>query len=323
MRNGRMDDQVVVIVGASSGLGRATAHAFARRGATLVLAARGERPLQEVVGECRRLGGEAFSVVGDATDIRDMIGLAQIAVDLFGGIDVWINNAGTGAVGDFLDTPMPAHEQVIRTNLMGPLNGAYAAMPVFERQGHGVLINVNSVGAWSPTPYSVAYGASKAGLRGLTRALRAEYSDCRDIHVCAIYPTFLDTPGLRHGANYAGKKVSLPPGAWDVETIAERIVHLARHPRASHLPGILSRLTRLSDIAAPHLTETISGFLLGSYLKHAEEVPVSDGVLFEPDETVTGPHGDWPRSALPMGAAIGIGALGLAAAAFIAARRLR
>lgn len=290
MRRETIEGAVVVITGASSGLGRATAHGFAERGARLVLAAREPHPLQEVAGECDRLGGFAITRTADVGEPRDLIELAREAVERLGGIDVWINNAGTGAVGDFLDTPLPAHEQVVRTNLMGALYGAYAALPVFESQGHGTLINVNSVGAWSAAPYAAAYGASKAGLLGLTRALRAEYSDWRDIHVCGIYPTFLDTPGLFHGANYTGRALGIPPGSWDADRIAERIVALAERPHAADLPGALSKMSRLADFAAPKLAGSLAARGMRAYLRRAEDAPQSDGALFEPAERTRRVH---------------------------------
>src|SRR5690606_32663764 len=112
-----------------------------------------------------------------------------------GRIDVWVNNAGTGAVGLFEDTPIDAHDQVLRVNLMGYLHGAHAVLPHFKRQGEGVLVNLLSLGAWAPTPYAVSYTASKYGLRGYSEALRAELHDWPGIRVCDIFPSVVDTPG--------------------------------------------------------------------------------------------------------------------------------
>src|SRR5688500_15701818 len=136
-----MRDLVVVITGGSSGVGRATAHAFARRGAQLVLAARSAGPLEDTARECVRLGGEAIAVAADVADPDAMRRLARAAVERFDGIDVWINNAGLGVVGRFDEVPIEAHRRVIETNLLGYLHGAHAVLPQFIEQGAGVQIN--------------------------------------------------------------------------------------------------------------------------------------------------------------------------------------
>ena len=170
----RLQGQLVVITGASSGIGRATAKAFACQGARLVLAARDEQALFEVLDECTECGTDALVVVTDVTRSEQVEALAVRAAEFgHGRIDIWINNAGVGAVGSFDQTPLPAHEQVIQTDLLGYLRGAHAALPYFKAQGRGILINTLSVGSWVAQPYAAAYSASKFGLRGLTEALRA------------------------------------------------------------------------------------------------------------------------------------------------------
>ncbi|MEP6589465.1 MAG: SDR family NAD(P)-dependent oxidoreductase, partial [Polaromonas sp.] len=123
---------VVVLTGASSGIGRATALAFAREGAHLVLAARGLEALDKVAAECEMLGAQALAVPADVTDADSMRGLASAAIERFGPIDVWINNVGIGAVGAFDATPIEAHQRVIEANLIGHMNGAHAVLPHFR-----------------------------------------------------------------------------------------------------------------------------------------------------------------------------------------------
>ena len=214
-----LKDQVVVITGASSGIGRATAEAFAREGSRLVLAARDRLAVEAVAAHCRTLGGDAIATTVDVTDAEAVKGLAQAALDFAGRIDVWFSNVGIGAVGAFHDTPMAAHEQIIRANLIGHMNDAHAAVPVFLSQGRGVFINMISLGGFAAAPYASAYSASKFGLRGFSEALRAELSHHPDIHVCDVYPAFIDTPGLLHGANYVGRELSarrrsMTPARW-------------------------------------------------------------------------------------------------------------
>jgi NADP-dependent 3-hydroxy acid dehydrogenase YdfG len=155
-RSSPLPGAVVVITGASSGIGRATARHFARMGACLVLAARRHELLREVVHECERLGGRAMAVPTDVTDAEAVRRLADAAVEAFGGIDVWVNNAGAGVFGPFTEARIELHRQVVEINLLGTMHGAAAALPVFLRQGHGVLINNISMGGWAPTPFAAA-----------------------------------------------------------------------------------------------------------------------------------------------------------------------
>ena len=158
--------QTVVITGASSGIGRATAFAFAKQRFQLVLASRQEDNLLEVTQECMRLGAKAIAIPTDTTDAAACEQLALGAFTRFHQIDVWVNCAGIGTVGEFTETPLDATLQVIRTNLLGYIHGCHAVLPYFKQQKSGTIINMNSVGAWLPIPYASGYSASKFGLRG-------------------------------------------------------------------------------------------------------------------------------------------------------------
>jgi NAD(P)-dependent dehydrogenase (short-subunit alcohol dehydrogenase family) len=147
---------VVVITGASSGIGRATALAFARQRARLVLAARNAEALELVAAQCSRLGAQTLVVPTDVADAKAVRALAAAALRRFGGIDVWVNNVGVGAVGRFEATPMEAHRRIIESNLLGHMHGAHAVLPHFRNQGSGVLVNMISLGGWLPTPYAGA-----------------------------------------------------------------------------------------------------------------------------------------------------------------------
>ncbi|MCR5867870.1 SDR family oxidoreductase [Aquincola sp. J276] len=208
-----LGSRVVVLTGASSGIGRATALALAEQGATVVLAARDRAALEAVAAECERRGGEALAVPTDVVDAAAVRALADAAISRFGSIDVWINNAGVGVVGRFDEIPIAVHRRVVETNLLGEMNGAHAAVQHFRQQQRGTLINMVSIGAWAPTPYAVAYTASKFGLRGFSEALRAELRDLPDVHVCEVYPTFVDTPGFQNGGNYTGRRLKTAAAA--------------------------------------------------------------------------------------------------------------
>lgn len=281
----------VVITGASSGIGEAAAEAFARAGARLVLAARGKEALERVAARCREIGVAALAVPTDVTDAEAVRHLAERAVAFGGGIDVWVSNVGVGAVGRFHEVPMAAHEQVIRANLLGHMNDAHAVLPVFLRQGHGTFINTISLGGFASSPFAAAYGASKFGLRGFSEALRGELADQPGIHICDVYPAFIDTPGLRHGANYTGRALSAPPPVYDARRVAETILDLARHPRDSAVVGSVVHLVRLGHALAPAWLARSMARFMESYFQRAPQAPVSEGNLFRPPAVAGGIDG--------------------------------
>jgi len=286
-----LDGATVVITGASSGIGQATAEAFARNQARLVLAARDGAALEQVAARCRALGANAIAVPTDVTDAEAVQRLAARAVEFGGRVDVWVSNVGVGAVGRFHETPMAAHEQVIRANLIGHMNDAHAAVPVFLRQGHGVFINTISLGGFAAAPFAVAYSASKFGLKGFSEALRAELASEPEIHVCDVYPAFIDTPGLVHGANYTGRALSAPPPVYDARRVAEAIVGLARHPRDSVVVGSVVHLVRLGHALAPSWMARAMARFMEAYFRRAPAAPVTDGNLFAPPAVAGGIDG--------------------------------
>jgi len=279
----------VVIMGGSSGIGAATAIAFARQGAHLVLGARGKEGLDDVARRCRQAGGHADVLVVDAIDADAVAAFAKDARDLLGQIDLWFSNVGSGVVGKFADVPIAHHRQVIETNLITHMNDAHAVIPIFLEQDYGIWVNMISSGGFVATPYAAAYGASKFGLRGFSEALRAELGKKRDIHVCDIYPSFVDTPGFKHAANYTGAKLSYPPGVLAPEKVANAVVALVRKPRAVTLlgaPDVTKKLTQL----APDLLASGMNRFMETWAKRADPTEDTVGALYEPQQGASGVH---------------------------------
>ncbi|TPG60336.1 SDR family oxidoreductase [Roseomonas nepalensis] len=277
----RISGAVVVIAGASSGIGRATAQLLARRGAHLVLASRRADTLETVRAECERLGAEAIAFPTDVTDAGAVQQLAEAARIRFGRIDVWINNAGIDAIGPFEEVPVEAHAQTIRTNLLGGIHGAHAVLPVFKRQRQGVLINTLSIGSWVPTPFAASYAASKAGALAFAESLRAELQDHADIHVCDVFPAVVDTPGLRHGANHTGHRIEVGGPVTSPFAVAEAIASLIEEPRAAAVVGPAAWALRLASTVAPGPLRWAMGKVMRRGLGRAPKAGVSDGNLFE------------------------------------------
>src|SRR5215213_4033896 len=283
----------VAITGASSGIGRATALAFASHRARVVLAARRSAVLEEVARACEQAGGKALVVPTDVTDPEAVAALARAAEDAFGGIDVWVNNAGTGVFGPYTNVPLVLHQRTIEINLLGAMYGAYAALPVFLRQGRGILINTVSMGAWVPNPFAAAYTASKFGLRGFAASLRQELGDYPDIHVCGVFPTVVDTPGLTHIANSAGRRINPGPLLYAPEDVAEAIVGLARSPRDEVAVGWPARAAQAAYALARGPTERLIGAAVRYAYRQAGPTPRTDGALLHPVPQGTEVSGGW------------------------------
>jgi short-subunit dehydrogenase len=274
--------RTVVLTGASSGIGRATALAFADAGACLVLAARNQATLDDVAEQCRARGAQALVVPTDVTQADQVRALAAAAVERFSAIDVWVNNVGVGAVGSFTETPIEAHRRVVEANLLGHFHGAHAVLRHFMSRKQGVLINMISLGAWAAMPYAAAYSASKFGLRGFSEALRGEMSGWPDIHVCDVYPAFMDTPGMAHAANYTGRRLKPAPPLYDPRLAAEAIVSLAREPRPTITVGAAATALRVGHAVSPLVSGWVGARVVERYLRQADVAPKGDGNLYAP-----------------------------------------
>ncbi|HEX2529729.1 MAG TPA: SDR family oxidoreductase [Geminicoccus sp.] len=306
---------VIVITGASSGIGRATAYAFAKRGASLVLAARRARMLHETAQECAELGATAMAVPTDVTDERQVQALGRRAMERFGRIDVWFNNAGVGIFGRFEDLPSDAWRRVIETNVFGYMHGAKVAMRQFRAQGHGTLIQNASIVGRIAKPDSSAYATSKFAIRGFSEALRQEVLDQPAIQVCTILPSVIDTPFFEHAANFSHHRVRAAPPVYTPEKVADTVVELVDHPQAEVVIGGFGKVgSFLKPLLGPFGTR-INGRLLNAGFLANEPSPPTSGNLFAPMEDGRRVRGGWRHGpnngGVPTVALLGLAALSM------------
>ncbi|MDT7580305.1 MAG: hypothetical protein QOK35_1569 [Pseudonocardiales bacterium] len=223
-------EQVVVVMGASSGIGRATALRFAERGAAVVVAARGEPGLKSLVTEIEAGGGRATAVVADVTDPAQMTAVAERAVAEYGRLDTWVHMAGVLLVAGFDDTTPEEFARVLQVNLLGQVHGAKAALPHLRRDG-GAFISMSSMGAQRGIPLQTAYCSSKHGIDGFLEALRVELQrDGVPVSVTQVMPGTINTPLFDNARTKTGFKPIAPPPAYPARVVADAIVHAAAHP---------------------------------------------------------------------------------------------
>jgi short-subunit dehydrogenase len=321
----------IVITGASSGIGRATALEFARKGHKLALAARRKEALDEVVKECERVGGEAFAVDLDVSNEEAVYELARKANDKFGSIDVWVNNAAVAMMGPFEETPMEDIKRVIDINVLGYLYGARAALRYFRKQGSGTLINLSSIVGLTGQPFSIAYTTSKAAIRGMSLCLQQELIEEENIHVCTVLPATVDTPLFESAANYMGREIKAMGPVVDAQQVADEIVKLVNDPKPEVLVGGMAVQATLMKFFAPDMFAKMYNKQVKS--KHFKDRPAAPkkGNLYEPSHESAAIDGGWlngeeskaikaqVRNTMWMGAALA-GALAGTAALYLSTR---
>jgi len=249
-----------VVTGASSGFGRGVAERLGALRANVVLAARRTEVLKEVAAATQAAGGVPLVVTADVGKPEDVQRLADAAVQRFGRIDVWINNAGVGAIGRFEEIPVEDHARLVDVNIKGVIYGSHAAMRRFRQQGHGTLVNIGSVESEVPIAYQATYAASKAAVLSLGRALNEELrlNGNDRIAVSTVMPWAADTPFFEHAANYTGRESRMitldDPGK-----VVEAIVWASLHPVEELPVGWKASGATFSHRLFPDLAERISG----------------------------------------------------------------
>ncbi|HEX8488783.1 MAG TPA: SDR family NAD(P)-dependent oxidoreductase [Propionibacteriaceae bacterium] len=236
-------NRVVLVTGASSGIGRATAREAARRGDHVVLVARGIEPLEEAAGECRELGAASARAV--ALDITDAEALEALAAQLqaeLGRVDAVIHSAGVVAYGRLEEVPADVYAGVIQTNVLGSVNVVRAVLPHMRERNSGHIVLIGSLIGHIAPPYMSAYAISKWAVRGLARELVIENRDRPGVHIGIVAPGGVDTPIYVQAANYLGQVGRPPPPVVSPEKVAHQAMRLLDHPRARVQVGAANRL---------------------------------------------------------------------------------
>lgn len=251
-----IQEQVVVVVGASSGIGRETALRFAERGAKVVVAARGEPGLSSLVGEIASRGGEAAYAVCDVTDFEQVRGVAETAARRFGRIDTWVNVAAVSVYARFEDTKPEEFRRVMDVNYLGQVHGALAALPHLRRAGGGALIAISSVESIVSLPLHGAYSASKHAVEGAMDALRRELmAEGAPISVTSVKPGTINTPFFENSRNKMDVKPKGPPPYYEPAVVADCVLYAAEHPVRDLFAGGAGKMMATTQMIAPKLVD--------------------------------------------------------------------
>ena len=251
----KLNKQVMVITGASSGIGLVTARMAAQKGARLVLAARSEEALRRLTDEIKANGGEAIYVVADVGREQDVRRIADDAIRRFGGFDTWVNNAGVSIYGRLMDISIEDQRRLFDTDFWGVVYGSRIAAEHLRQRG-GALINIGSVVSDRAIPLQGIYSASKHAVKGFTDALRMELEEeGAPISVTLIKPAAIDTPYTKHAKNYMSSEPGVPPPVYAPNIVAEAILHCAERPERDVFVGGGGKAMSLSGKYAPRATD--------------------------------------------------------------------
>lgn len=252
-----VEEQVIVLTGASSGIGLATARAAADRGARLVVVARNEKALQELARECVKRGGRAIAVAADTARPGDLERVAKTAIDAFGGFDTWINNAAVAVYGTIEEIPLDDQRRQFEVNYWGVVNGSRIAAAHLRRRGGGAIINTGSVLSDRALIFQTQYSASKHAVKAFTDGLRMELEhEGAPISVTLIKPSSIDTPYTEHARNYLDAPgLVTPPPNYDPHLVAKAILFAAENPKRTLTIGFGGYAIGMLGAHFPRLTD--------------------------------------------------------------------
>jgi NAD(P)-dependent dehydrogenase (short-subunit alcohol dehydrogenase family) len=319
-------DQVIVITGASSGIGLATAYAAAGKGARVVLAARNGAVLQRVAADIRAQGGDALPVTADISRREDVDAIAAAAIAAHGGFDTWVNNAGVGIFGRLDQVSEAEHRRVFDVNYWGLVHGSMVAVRHLRVNG-GVLVNLGSVLSEVTVPLQGPYAASKAAVRGFTDTLRHELlAEGAPVCISLIKPAAIDTPFPQHARNHTPYEPRLPPPLYPPEEVAAAILKAAEEGGRDYPVGRAAPAILAAGRLAPGLVDVAAAWF-GPALQRRRSPPTSpvEGNLYTPmgdgdmhaapppDEPPDAPHpGAAPVKPVPLAALAILLAAGIA-----------
>jgi short-subunit dehydrogenase len=301
-------DAVVVITGASSGIGRATALAFAGEGASLVLASRSQQALSEVERDCRERGGQVLVVPTDIADSAAVDRLATLAVERFGRIDVWVEAAAVGIAGPLGSESVDEIRRLVDTNVFGTVLCSRAALATFRRQGSGVLVIVGSLLSLFPNPLVPLYSMTKFAIRGLALNLQQAVAGHPGIRVCLVLPGPVDTPFFVRAANHTGRQLRAIPPAYAPERLAATILARARRPRRQVTTGVVAHLALVAHRMSPRAAEWFVARWSATLLTKPPAASPGSGSLFDPPASGA-VHGGYRRGRVRrrLGERLGVG----------------
>jgi short-subunit dehydrogenase len=278
-----VSEQVMVITGASSGIGLATAIAAAGQGAKVVLAARSGPVLESAVEYITGAGGKARSVTADVSQRVDVERIAATAIETFGRIDSWVNDAAIGMFARLDEALDEDSRRLFDINFWGVVHGSMVALPHLAQTG-GVLINVGSEASDVVVPLQAMYSASKHAVKGYTDGLRLEMeADGNPIRVVLIQPTVVDTPFPEHAANYLDSEPKLPTPMIEPEKVAAAILDAAVNPKDAVKVGLVAKLDTTMMKLLPSLTEEFMKMQVGRQQRDELSHP-REGALYQPSE---------------------------------------
>ncbi|GEM44627.1 SDR family oxidoreductase [Deinococcus cellulosilyticus] len=255
MKRKPLNEQVMVITGASSGIGLATAQQAAKAGAKVVLAARNGQVLEKIVQDIQQAGGEATFVVADVSRREDVEKIAQHATEQYGGFDTWVNNAGVGLWGKIEDIPEEDARRLLDADFWGMVHGSLVALPTLKERG-GALINLGSVESDVAFPLQAFYGASKHAIKAFTRSLRMELMhDRAPVSVTLIKPSAIASPFFQKARYYTGLQPWASPPHYSPKEVAHAILTTATRPHAEIHVGMAASALATFGMLAPGVTE--------------------------------------------------------------------
>lgn len=280
-----LNQQVMVITGASSGIGLATALAAAQAGASVVLAARSENVLTQLAAQINAAGGRAVAVVADVADPVDVERIANVALAEFGRIDTWVNNAGISIYGRLDEVNLDDQRRLFDVNFWGVVHGSLTALRYLSRGG-GALINVGSEVSEAVAPLQGTYAASKHAVKGFTDALRVEIEDVdkAPISIALIQPTAVDTPYPEHAKNYLDREPKLPNPQIDPERVANAILDAATHHTRDKKVGFMATMNTLAANLMPGIADKLSARKVDQQQQHSPPMRDPNGALYQPSE---------------------------------------